>query len=105
MTPERARSWRRGVITIIALATLYQIAALSGHFAPALMPPLGKVARTLLDSIIDGTMLGHAAATLYRVLCGFALAVLGRVRGENRDRPAAARDHCRFTAFRDLQYS
>jgi len=25
--------------------------------------------------LVDGTMLGHAAATLYRVLCGFGLAV------------------------------
>ncbi len=26
--------------------------------------------------LLDGTMLEHAAATLYRVLCGFGLAVL-----------------------------
>jgi NitT/TauT family transport system permease protein len=75
MTAERVRSLRRGAITIIAVLTLYQIVARSGHFAPALMPPLGAVARTLWDSLIDGTMIEHAAFTLYRVLCGFALAV------------------------------
>jgi NitT/TauT family transport system permease protein len=75
MTAERVRSLRRGFITIIVVATIYQAAALSGHFAPALMPSLGAVARTLFDSTRDGTMLWHAAATLYRVLCGFALAV------------------------------
>jgi NitT/TauT family transport system permease protein len=75
MTADRARSWRRGVITIIVVATFYQLVARSGHFAPVLMPPLGAVARTLFDSILDGTMLEHAAATLYRVLCGFGLAV------------------------------
>jgi NitT/TauT family transport system permease protein len=75
MTMDRARSLRRGAITILVAATIYQAVALSGHFAPALMPSLGAVARTLLDSLLDGTMFKHAAATLYRVLCGFGLAV------------------------------
>jgi len=39
------------------------------------MPPLGAVARTLWDSLRDGTMFEHSAFTLYRVLCGFGLAV------------------------------
>ena len=75
MTVERIRSLRRGVITILAVLTFYEVVARSGHFAPALMPPLGVVGRTLLDSLLDGSMFEHAAATLYRVLCGFALAV------------------------------
>jgi NitT/TauT family transport system permease protein len=75
MTRERAQSIRRGALTIVAVATLYEVVARSGHFAPALMPPLGEVAKTLFDSLADGSMLGHAAATLYRVLCGFGLAV------------------------------
>ena len=75
MTKERTRSLRRGAFTIVAVATLYEVAARSGHFAPALMPPLGTVATTLFDSLRDGSMFEHAAATLYRVLCGFGLAV------------------------------
>jgi NitT/TauT family transport system permease protein len=75
MTAERTRSLRRGTITIIAVLTLYELVARSGHFAPALMPPLGVVGQTLLDSLLDGSMFEHAAATLYRVLSGFALAV------------------------------
>jgi NitT/TauT family transport system permease protein len=75
MTPERIRSLRRGTITIIAVLTLYELVARSGHFAPALMPPLGVVGQTLLDSLLDGSMFEHAAATLYRVLSGFGLAV------------------------------
>jgi NitT/TauT family transport system permease protein len=39
------------------------------------MPPLAAVARTLLHSILDGSMLLHAGATLYRVVIGFLLAV------------------------------
>jgi NitT/TauT family transport system permease protein len=75
MTKERVRSLRRGALTIVAVATLYEVVARSGHFAPALMPPLGAVATTLFDSLRDGSMFEHAAATLYRVLCGFGLAV------------------------------
>jgi NitT/TauT family transport system permease protein len=76
MTAERVRSLRRGATTLLIVAVIYEAVAHSGYFAPVLMPPLGAVARTLLDSILDGTMLWHAAATLARVLCGFGLAVL-----------------------------
>jgi NitT/TauT family transport system permease protein len=76
MTADRIRSLRRGAVTLVVVAALYQAVALSGHFAPALMPPLGTVASTLVDSILDGSMLLHAAATLYRVLIGFGLAVV-----------------------------
>ncbi|HUI13948.1 MAG TPA: ABC transporter permease [Xanthobacteraceae bacterium] len=75
MSPDRIRSLRRGVLTLIAVAIAYQAVARSGYFAPALMPSLGTVAQTLLNSILDGSMLHHAAATLYRVVIGFGLAV------------------------------
>ncbi len=75
MTGDRTRSLRRGAITLLVVAAIYEAVAYSGHFAPALMPPLGDVARTLVGSIIDGTMLVHAGATLYRVLVGFGFAV------------------------------
>jgi len=75
MTADRMRSLRRGVITLLVVAATYEAVARSGYFAQALMPPLGIVARTLFDSIVDGTMLLHAAATLSRVLAGFGLAV------------------------------
>src|SRR6202166_2850268 len=76
MTTDRVRSLRRGAITLLVVATAYEAVARSGYFAPALMPPLGAVARTLVDSILDGTMVVHAATTLYRVLVGFGLAVV-----------------------------
>ena len=75
MTAERTKSLWRGALTIVAVLAIYQAAARSGHFAPALMPPLGVVASTLADSALDGSMFVHAAATLYRVLSGFALAI------------------------------
>jgi NitT/TauT family transport system permease protein len=49
--------------------------ARTGYFPPALMPTLPKVWNALVVSIGDGTMVWHAASTLYRVLIGLALAV------------------------------
>jgi len=70
------RSWSRAAVTLLAAAVLYEALARSGWFAPALMPTLPKVAGTLWGVLIDGSMIGHAAATLYRVLFGLALAVV-----------------------------
>jgi len=75
MNADRVRSIRRGFTSIVAAAALYEAAARSGYFAHALMPTLPTIAQTLFGMLIDGTMFGHAAATLYRVLFGFGLAV------------------------------
>jgi len=40
-----------------------------------LMPTLPKIAGTLIAVLADGSMLAHAAATLYRVLVGLTLAI------------------------------
>ena len=57
------------------VAACYEVVARSGYFPRALLPTLPKVADTLVATIADGTMLKHAALTLYRMLCGFTLAV------------------------------
>ncbi len=75
MTADRFRSIRRGATSIVVVAALYEAVARSGYFAPALMPTLETIAQTLFGMLADGTMFLHAAATLYRVLFGFGLAV------------------------------
>ena len=70
------RSIVRGAITLAVAAALYEAAARSGYFAAALMPTLPAIARTLLAMIADGSMIEHAAFTLYRVMFGFSLAVV-----------------------------
>src|SRR6516225_6094109 len=72
---ERSISLRRGALTLIIAAALYEALARSGTFPQALTPTLGAIAHTLFASLADGTMLRHAAATLYRVLVGFGFAV------------------------------
>jgi ABC-type nitrate/sulfonate/bicarbonate transport system permease component len=49
--------------------------AQSGFFARALMPTLPTIAQTFAGMIADGSMFGHVAATLARVLIGFGVAV------------------------------
>jgi len=65
----------RATVTLLAAAALYEALARSGWFAPALMPTLPKIAATLIAVLADGTLIAHAAATLYRVLVGLGLAV------------------------------
>jgi NitT/TauT family transport system permease protein len=73
---DRMRSVLRAAVTLALAAAIYEALARSGWFAPALMPTLPKVAGTLIGVLADGSMLAHAAATLYRVLSGLALAVV-----------------------------
>ena len=72
---QNRRSLIRAAITLAVAAALYQTLAMSGVFAQALLPKLQTIAATLIAMIADGTMIRHAAYTLYRVLFGFSLAV------------------------------
>jgi NitT/TauT family transport system permease protein len=75
----RSRSIIRAVIAVLAVLACYETAARSGFFSPALMPTLPKIGTALWGALSDGTMLRHAAYTLYRVLFGFALATLAGI--------------------------
>ena len=70
------RAQIRGVITLAVAAACYQGFSYSGLFPQVLFPTIQTVLRTLFDMLADGSMFEHAGATLYRVLFGFALAVM-----------------------------
>ena len=72
---QRARSAIRAAITLAAAAAVYEMLARSGYFAPALLPKLSVIVHTLIATLADGSMIQHAAYTLYRVMFGFGLAV------------------------------
>jgi len=74
-TGQRRRSIIRATITLAIAAALYEALARSGYFAPALLPTIPAIAKALWASIADGTMIEHAAFTMYRVMFGFGLAV------------------------------
>jgi NitT/TauT family transport system permease protein len=70
------RSLLRAAIVLFVAAGCYEALARSGYFAPALMPKLSAIAQTLIAMLADGSMIEHAAFTLYRVMFGFSLAVV-----------------------------
>ena len=70
----RARSAARAAITIAAALMIYEAVARLEIFTPSLMPTLPKIGATLARTLLDGSMILHAAGTLGRVLLGMALA-------------------------------
>ena len=72
---ERARSMRPGAMSLLLAAAIYESLARSGVFPAALLPTLPAVGRALVEGVLDGSLPGHALATLYRVLLGMGLAV------------------------------
>ena len=70
------RSYVRASIVLVVALIAYEIVARSGTFPKALMPTIPTVLATFWDMLIDGTMLRHTLYTLYRVLFGFALAMV-----------------------------
>jgi NitT/TauT family transport system permease protein len=72
----RLRSWRRAAISILLAAAIYEGLARAGLFAPALLPTIPTILKTLFSMLSDGTMVWHASYTLYRVLFGFGLALV-----------------------------
>jgi NitT/TauT family transport system permease protein len=69
------RSLVRSAAVLALLAGAYETLARSGVFPPALLPTLPAVASALWSGIADGTLPGHAASTLQRVVVGMGLAV------------------------------
>jgi NitT/TauT family transport system permease protein len=73
---DNARTMRRGAVTLLVAAALYETAARSGIFPSALLPTIPTIGRALWAMLADGSMVRHVAYTLYRVLLGFGLAVV-----------------------------
>jgi NitT/TauT family transport system permease protein len=76
LTFDHMRSAQRAAITLVLAAAAYETVARIGAFPAALMPTLPTVASTLVAMLADGTMVQHSIYTLYRVLFGFALAIV-----------------------------
>jgi ABC-type nitrate/sulfonate/bicarbonate transport system permease component len=69
------RSMMRAAITLLVAAACYEALAYSGFFPRVLLPTIQTIFMTLIGMLSDGSILAHSAATLYRVLFGFALAI------------------------------
>ncbi|HEX7052889.1 MAG TPA: ABC transporter permease [Burkholderiales bacterium] len=64
----------RALLSIFVALVAYEATARSGWFAPALVPTLPAIGRTLWAMLGDGRMEGHALATLARVFTGLGFA-------------------------------
>jgi NitT/TauT family transport system permease protein len=73
---QRRRSMVRGALSLIVTAAIYETVARSGLFPAVLLPTIPTVLQTLWDMLSDGSMIEHAAFTMYRVMFGFSLAVV-----------------------------
>jgi ABC-type nitrate/sulfonate/bicarbonate transport system permease component len=61
------------VITLVALAAAWEIAARSGLLYQDVVPPLEKVAVAFVQLLLDATTYRHLAVTAWEVLAGFAI--------------------------------
>jgi len=73
---RRGRSFFRSVAALALIAGAYELLARGGAFPSALLPTLPAVASAFWNGMADGTLPGHAASTLHRVLVGMGLAVV-----------------------------
>jgi NitT/TauT family transport system permease protein len=73
---QSTRTLIRGALSLLVTAALYEAVARSGWFPAVLLPTIPTILSTLFDTLSDGTMLTHAAFTLYRVMFGFGLAIV-----------------------------
>lgn len=64
------------VAPLAVLLVLWEAVVRSFDVNPRVFPPLGAVAQAALDSVRDGSLLGHVAASLGRVAVGTFLGIL-----------------------------
>jgi NitT/TauT family transport system permease protein len=74
--------WRvaaRTAFPFLVLGALWEITAYLGIFPSRLFPPLEDVAAAAIRLTVSGILLHHVAATVLRLLAGFALAAVAGV--------------------------
>jgi NitT/TauT family transport system permease protein len=90
--PGRAAGWRRlglGAAGVLLLGLAWEAFVRGRFFAPALTPSVGAIGAALARMALDGSLFGHVAFTLYRVLAGLLLAAavaipIGMLMGRRR---------------------
>jgi len=75
MTPMLRDSRISGVILIALLLVLWQLSALYLIDTPT-WPPITRILQAWYENIVDGTLIGHLFATLWRQALGYASAIV-----------------------------
>lgn len=65
----------RGVLPLVVVALLWELAPRSGLVDPVLLPPLSRTLAAGVALVRSGALLGHLWASLWRVGAGYLLAV------------------------------
>ena len=71
----RAARWTRGLLGIVALAVVWQLAPTYGLVDPYFVSPLSEVGAAWWDMLTSGRLWEHLSASLVRSAGGFLLAV------------------------------
>lgn len=64
---------QEGIAVLLGFFLAWELLARSGIFSAVLLPPASAVLFTLGESVADGTVLGHAWASIRRLLVGFLI--------------------------------
>ena len=72
---DRARSTLRATVTIAIACAIYEAVARTGYFPAGADADAAEGVERAVGSLMDGSMIGHAAGTLYRVLFGLGIAI------------------------------
>jgi len=67
--------WGKGLMAVAAVAVLWEVLPRAGIIDPVLLPPLSRVLGRGAELLVSGVLIAHAAASLWRVLLGFSLAM------------------------------
>jgi len=67
--------WTKGLVLVAAVAVLWEVLPRVGVIDPVLLPPLSRVLGRGAELLVSGVLVEHAAASLWRVLLGFSLAM------------------------------
>ena len=75
MTAWRTSEIAVGIVPVVLILALWHTLAASGLAPPSLLPAPSAVFLRLAHRLADASFLQHAAATLFRLFAGFAIAV------------------------------
>ena len=72
---SRARSWSRGLVGVVLLALIWEIAPRAGLLDAHFVPPLSRVLDTWWMLLSNGELIDHLQASMVRSVIGFGLAI------------------------------
>ena len=70
--PDAGRRFAVGCASLVAGMIAWELAA-RAYFTPVRLPPLSQVWDRAVETALDGTLVAHVGASMYRIMAGFAV--------------------------------